>query len=302
MTKVNLFFWILLLLLLSVAPVLDNLAEGTVEIAALAAILVLGVPHGAIDNVLFLERSRVTTLQFYVWYLGAIALNVVAWFVFPLLSFFFFLVISAYHFGQAQLSASFPNKTFFSSVLFTSWGTTVLAAFIYFNSTELITLMGAEADTQVFTTLVSPSSSLYLLLISTSLTLGLLVTSVLRGALRWEMLIGELWILGCIFLAAELFSFLVGFGLFFVAIHAFKVMETEFNHFYTSLSWRSVWRFIRKLAPLSLLSFFGITSLILLVHFSWINLSYRLLMLITISSITLPHAFVMERFYHFMKR
>jgi len=51
----------------------------------------VGIPHGAIDHIIFFEENRaVSTFQFYFFYFSLMAGYVLAWLVLPLWSFIFF--------------------------------------------------------------------------------------------------------------------------------------------------------------------------------------------------------------------
>ena len=57
-------------------------------------------------------------------------------------------------------------------------------------------------------------------------------------------------------------------------------------------------KFLKLLAPYSLLSIFGTTLLLFLSYFNYITYSIPFLAIIIISVITLPHAIVMNIFYN----
>jgi hypothetical protein len=74
-------------------------------------------------------------------------------------------------------------------------------------------------------------------------------------------------------------------------------MQSEFNHFFEQSSFKNLLQFIYKLLPLTVVSMVGLTIVVFLIYKEYIHISLPLLMLIAISSITLPHVFVMEKFY-----
>lgn len=79
-------------------------------IIAVALIVLIGIPHGANDHLLFfnlfkkraLEEGSKTAL-FFLYYLGLIFLYVCSWFFLPAFSLGIFILISIYHFGQSNL-------------------------------------------------------------------------------------------------------------------------------------------------------------------------------------------------------
>jgi len=76
----------------------------------LAGLLVVGIPHGALDHRVEVELRDGETGHagsgFYVAYLGAFALVVGCWFVSPMAASLGFLAVAAGHFGQGDLSWS----------------------------------------------------------------------------------------------------------------------------------------------------------------------------------------------------
>jgi Brp/Blh family beta-carotene 15,15'-monooxygenase len=298
MTKTNFIFISLFLLLLPAFPLVTQLSSFNQNLFALSIILILGIPHGAIDNVIYLEKSRISPVKFYLFYLTTIFINAALWFFFPLLSISIFIIISSYHFGQSQFARIFKRKGLISNVTFFLWGFSVIMGFIYFNLAELTILIETEIMFREFTFFFTHDIIYYVLLTSTILTLTLFAVLFLKGRLKAESLIIETLVLALIYLTAYLFTFLTGFALFFIALHSFKMLQEEFNYLYRSANWSSVTRFIHKLLPLTLISILGVMVILSLIYFDLLNITYAFALLIIISSITLPHVYVMEKFYH----
>lgn len=100
-----------------------------------AVLLFIGIPHGAMDHVVdaAIENwdSSKLFVPFYAWYLSAIAIYIVGWLLFPTFSFVMFLVITAYHFGQADTQYLGLSKNY-SRVLSLLRGL-MIAAFLMFS-------------------------------------------------------------------------------------------------------------------------------------------------------------------------
>jgi hypothetical protein len=75
-------------------------------------------------------------------------------------------------------------------------------------------------------------------------------------------------------------------------------MNDEFKFFKKENKDFTIWKFLKLLAPYSILSIIGTTILILLSYFNIISYSIPFLSIIIISVITLPHAIVMNIFYN----
>lgn len=296
MLRSNLLFYALILVLFSLAPVIGAIDYNLQNLISLSILFLLGIPHGSIDNMLFLEASKMSTLRFFVVYILIILLYAAAWMVMPFICLVLFLLISGYHFGQSQFSESAIPKRL-SRYLYLTWGLGVIYSFIYFNVEELNGLIALHDDLKTLRPLFSENLSRYTWLTLNGLTLTMMLAFWIKGMLDLQKMASEIFILLIIVATAKLFSFLVGFTAFFVIVHAFNVMGHEFEYVKQKNADIGLGEFITQLIPLSFVSFIGISMLFAAVYFGWIAISYPLLVLIMISSITLPHAYVMETFY-----
>jgi hypothetical protein len=94
-----------------------------------------------------------------------------------------------------------------------------------------------------------------------------------------------------------LFSAFIAFSLFFVCLHSLKVMFQEYFYCKEKLQLNSVYQFVRLLLPLTIISLMGIIFILIVVFkFDKLDLIPYIL-LILLSCITIPHSFVMEKFY-----
>lgn len=260
-------------------------------------ILLLGIPHGAIDNVLYLKNHNVKNSHFIYIYLLVVAANVAIWIYAPVLAYILFLVVSAYHFGQSQVSHYFNNQPFIHRTLYLSWGLSVLSALIYWNHLEITTLTNQFSDFTAFSLVHQKDFLLYLYGTSTAYTIGVLLWLVRSTKISLEHFAMEIFVLSLIFICFYITPLVVGFTLYFVILHSYKVLREEYGFLYSDQSVHSVSDFIRMVLPLTLFSFAGIAFLFSLIFFDILSLSYGYCLLIIISSITLPHVVVMNKFY-----
>lgn len=296
-SNTNKLFVVLVVVLVGLSWLIPGIDTRTQNIVSILGILLLGIPHGAIDNLLYLEKSTMSPFRFYAFYLGFLGINVVGWLLFPVVFFILFLALSAYHFGQSQFSDHLQGNKLLKIGTYFTWGFSVILAFAIFNLDELTSIIQQEVDLTSFQPLLNPSGLLQLFLGSTVVWIAIMVLAILKKEITMRYFSSELLILGFLFLVAYSFSFLPGFALFFIVIHSLKVLQSEFNHFFKQSSLKNLLEFIYKLLPLTLVSMVGLAFVVLMIQQEYIRLSIPLLMLIAISSITLPHVFVMEKFY-----
>ena len=101
-------------------------------ILCLFLILILGICHGALDNIkgkklleLFGYKS---TIFFYFAYIIISLLIIILWLVFPNIVLFLFLIVAAYHFGKEDTVFTFKKNFFISECLFFLKGSSVIIA------------------------------------------------------------------------------------------------------------------------------------------------------------------------------
>ncbi len=101
-------------------------------IVCLFLILILGISHGALDNIkgkklLKLLRYK-QTVSFYLAYVLLSSMIIIFWLIFPNTILLLFLIVAAYHFGKEDTVFCFKKKFFMSECLFFLKGSTVIVA------------------------------------------------------------------------------------------------------------------------------------------------------------------------------
>ena len=261
-------------------------------------ILLFGIPHGAIDHILFFRKRSMSQLQFYALYLGLIVLFVAAWFYFPILSFVFFLVLSAFHFGESQFVDAKLSLWKFNPLLFLFWGLALLATLVYYNMGELVSITAYFKDTQDLAVVYNPDLIFTFFASTNIVTLALLIYLYVTKYINIKRLSSELFLIALIHLTFFLFPFTIGFTLYFVVLHSIRVMNQEYLFFKAEDTSFSFLKFLKLLLPYSLLSIFFTSVLLVLSHLGYLGISIPFLSIIIISVITLPHAIVMHIFYN----
>ena len=261
-------------------------------------ILSFGIPHGAIDHVLFFKKRSMTKLKFYILYIGLIVLFVLLWWKFPLISFLFFLILSAFHFGESQfVDAKFKLRNF-NPLLFLFWGLALLATLMYYNINELASITAYFQDTKDFAVVYKKDLFFYFFAITNITTLTLILYFFIKNQMSKRRLSSELFLIALIHLTFFLFPFIIGFTLYFVVLHSIRVMNQEYLFFKSEDANFSMIDFLKLLLPYSMLSIFFTSILLALSHWGFLKISIPYLSIIIISVITLPHAIVMHIFYN----
>ncbi|MGD1844156.1 MAG: Brp/Blh family beta-carotene 15,15'-dioxygenase [Salibacteraceae bacterium] len=296
MNKVVFYFIALIILLLPLEQLEGNSVEIIKAITCSFFILTLGVAHGAIDNVLYGIKGKTANIRFIAIYVFIALLNALLWVLFPSLGLISFLVLSAYHFGQSQLIDCNLEGKWQNRILFFSWGALLLSGLLFLNGEEIAHL---NIDSPLTLAVLEPliSASLWLTLLFAVPTLGILGYQTHRGAISLNRFLLEIYLLLLTAIAFYLFSLLLGFTLYFILLHSTKVLIQEFDFLKKSDLLKSKKQFIKMLLPFTLLALVGAGLTVALLALLNVDFFSPVWALVFTSSITLPHAFVMDAFY-----
>ena len=95
-------------------------------------ILILGISHGALDNIKGKKLLKLfgykQAVYFYLAYVLISSLIIIFWLMFPNTILLLFLIVAAYHFGKEDTVFFFRKKFFISECLFFFKGSTVIIA------------------------------------------------------------------------------------------------------------------------------------------------------------------------------
>ena len=109
-------------------------------IFCLFLILILGISHGALDNVKGAKLLKLFgykhIISFYLAYMFISLLIIIFWMIFPNTVLFLFLVVAAYHFGKEDTVFAFRKKFFISECLFFLKGSAVIIVPLLLNREE----------------------------------------------------------------------------------------------------------------------------------------------------------------------
>lgn len=296
-------FYILFVLNLGIAIIsyfLGPLPEYIQLTMAATLVTLIGIPHGAIDNTLFLKTTQSNETIFYSFYLTLIAIYVLLWVYLPVISMVFFLILSSYHFGQSQLQRYQKIGKRTRNWLYFIWGTAVLSGLIFLQYENITKLMKESNDLMVFESLFT--YVYFKVIFYTSLLIFLCLIFVNRKEMKKGNILKELLYLTLILSTFYFQPVLLGFSLYFAATHSLEVMFSEFKFLKQKENSMGALAFIRSLIPFTVLSIVGASILMGMIQLGWLHISHSFLVFIVIASLTLPHSIVMELFYRNLNR
>jgi len=270
---------------------LDNQVIGSIILISF-----FGIPHGAIDNIIYLSSNNITRVRFYLLYIVTIIVYCVLWWLTPIISLVFFLFLSSYHFGESQLvDYSFVSK---KRIIYLFWGFALLSNLIFYNNNELLLLSNQFIDTESFSNIFNVLIFKYIFYFSNLIIFSLLVYENYKLSISNQHLMNEIFLLILIHITFYLFPIIISFTLYFIFLHSIKVLKQEFDYLKSLQSDLNLLKFIKLLYPHTLLSIVFLMIFLLLMNFGYINISLFLFSIIGISIITLPHAIIMTNFYN----
>lgn len=272
-------------LILAFAIIFFGLESSYSVLLFLIVMLSIGIPHGSVDHIIAFINPKArkfdSKLIFYVVYLSLIVFNIILWVISPFLGLLVFLIISCYHFGETQVIGYNPTD---NKILNFVIGANILLSLFLNNIVELQEILYilpqfASLDLSAF-------DSVFFLLIS----VAILMLSIVNFEIKRKVpLYAEITILYMVFFHTDL---LTSFALYFGFCHSLPMLMLEFKEFKTD----SFMKFYFKTLPFTILSIiFGF----LLYQFNNDLLTSDNLILfvfIIISSLTLPHVFIMKDF------
>ncbi|MDF1695874.1 MAG: Brp/Blh family beta-carotene 15,15'-dioxygenase [Saprospiraceae bacterium] len=267
---------------------------------AVCSILIafIGIPHGAIDHILFIKTTKVKPMAFYASYVALMLSYLVLWFLLPMFSFAVFLILSAYHFGESQFAEIKIKHKAIKSILFMTWGLNILSALILYNQVEFQSVFSANSDLAQLLPIASTSILQTILVITSTILLTMGAAYLFGKNRKFELLFREIYTLFLIHITFYLIPLLPAFTLYFVILHSAKVLVDEYTFLHQLVKGYSIYDFIKALTPFTVLSLIGAATIGLLIHYGLFDFSYILIAIVLISILTLPHSIVMNRFYN----
>jgi Brp/Blh family beta-carotene 15,15'-monooxygenase len=122
-------------------------------------ILILGISHGALDDIKGKKLSKLfgykSSFSFYLTYVLISLLIIICWLIFPNIILLLFLIVASYHFGKEDTVFSFKKRYWIPECLYFLKGSTVIIAPLLFQkdkTNEIFQTLNFNVfDSQIFT-------------------------------------------------------------------------------------------------------------------------------------------------------
>lgn len=263
-------------------------------------IALTGIPHGALDHIVASANDvksgrRFHFGKFLVKYLVAVILYAVCWIYFPSISLLFFLLISAWHFGETDIPNF--NKEWLWNINRLLWGSFVLLLILLTHQEETETILYRITSNAEWVKISWVFLCKYQYLVLSSIGLPVLLLCSLNALQNKEQFSVTCFINLILILAISVFlPLLPAFALYFGGWHAIRSFEMIFHFLKTQQAHRQMnivgmWK---KTLPMTILA--GLFFIIAAYTWSTMGITSDPLpvVFIFLSVITLPHLDVMN--------
>ncbi len=272
----------------------DSIPYNTQLIFFVSLILLTGIPHGALDHLIQKTTDKHFNRQydfvgFLVKYLSLMAFYAMAWYWFAGFSLVFFLIISAWHFGETDLEKA-PKNALIWSFTRLLYGFYVLSFILLTHSDEaspvIEQMINKQAKALTYWHFIHQNVKQILYLLGLSLS-TILIVAQSQHFIAFDK--ARLLRLCLVLLISVWLPLLPAFALYFGGWHslcAFDNIHTYLQKDYPSLSFKQVYL---KALPLTAIAIVFLGTFFWYQHHFMQQYDPFAILFIFISLITLPH-------------
>ena len=259
----------------------------TLIILCLFLILIVGISHGALDNLKGKKLFKLLGLNFnflfYSSYIFISLLIIFAWLLFPNIILFIFLIVASYHFGKEDTVFKVKKKFLLNEILFFLKGSSVIIAPLLFQR-EGTNEIFATLNFYVFESYFFNDFSLIIFLLLSFLS-GIYLSNTKSINLKYIMVLDYFSIIILNLFLTPILAFTIYFCFLHSVRHSISLIKEIDRSFK-----KGVKKFIMKALPLTM-----ITGLIFLISIYFLNNLYKIdeaiykVIFIGLASLTFPH-------------
>ena len=256
-------------------------------ILCLFFILILGISHGALDNIKGKKLLKLfgykSIIIFYIIYILISLLIVICWLVFPNTVLFLFLIVAAYHFGKEDTVFSFKKRFFLSEFLFFLKGSSIIIAPLLLQrekTNEIFTILNFDIFKSSFF-----SDQFLIVLLCLSFLSSIYISNHKNNNLKGVMIMD----FSSIILLNFFLTPILAFTFYFCFLHSIRHSITLI--FELDKSFRSgLKKFIIKSIPLTVITGIGfLIAIFFLNNVYELNEAIYKVIFIGLASLTFPH-------------
>lgn len=286
--------------LLAYQSVLGNLPITLQVTYFIAMIALTGIPHGALDHIVANANNerlgkRFHFGKFLLKYVLAVIMYAICWIYLPSISLLFFLIISAWHFGETDIPNF--NKQWLWNINRLLWGSFVLLLILLTHQQETESILLRITNNAIWVSNTWTFLCKHQVSVLSAIGMPVLLLSGLNAIKHKEQFSYTCFLNLIIILAISIYlPLLPAFAIYFGGWHAIRSFELIFQYLTVQQAYRQMnivgmWK---KTMPMTLLAalFFVIAS------YTWSSMGITSdplpVVFIFLSVITLPHLDVMN--------
>jgi beta-carotene 15,15'-dioxygenase len=302
-TNIRVEFFLLLLGVLTLLYhfLLHPIPNNTQMIILLSLVLLVGVPHGALDFLVdeqneALNNNPFSLKKFLVVYLTRLFVFALFWLL-PWLAFSLFIVFSIFHFGETDMSAIVkPNK--YAVLLYFSYGSLILSILLLSHLPEI-------QDSLPAVSVFLQEHNLYEFLINKTLHIITFFSVLFLIIFFLQQKSGNIKPMGfydivqfvCLLFLLVYLPLMLAFTFYFALWHSILSVRNIFAYFKNFNSGKKLTLICSKSLLFSLLALGSIIGLYFIMQYYVPNFNMLFALLIVLSVLTLPHLTVMHGMY-----
>lgn len=264
------------------------------------SVVIIGIPHGAIDHVIAAElfgfnQKLQDHLLFYSSYLLIMIFVGALWIFFPIGGMIFFLAISIYHFGQADMEDFLIKKRKSNVIFHLARGTLIIGLIVFVQTDETFPIMteAMRIDTSTLEAILPPS----FITVTVILLIYLAIVSLggfTKRITRFGSFLADSLLLALVLVIS---GPLIGFAIYFALWHSAGHINEMRQFFESRNKFLTLPQFYWKAIPFTLVSILGLTMLLGINQAYGLEGQFLSLMFILISVLTLPHMVIVDKMY-----
>lgn len=257
------------------------------SIIALLMIVLIGLPHGALDGAIAIHlgagRSIASIIQFLLLYVLCGLIVILLWYNFSSISLAVFLIISMIHFGWGDSNSKINSLTFLQIICH---GGIVVFGIVYFHIKEVTPLFDMLTQNK---SNIPIQLSIYFFYIVSLLTIIYFCLTLRIHALRIRFLE-----LSVVWLIVIFFPPLLGFAVYFCFIHTARHVRNIWIELKVEISRKTI---ITQALVLTLISWLmGIMAFYTL-DTGGLDVNIIRIIFIGLAALTVPHMILVDGFY-----
>ena len=250
-------------------------------------ILILGISHGALDNIKGKKLLKLfgykQTVSFYLIYLLISSLIIIFWLIFPNTILLLFLIVAAYHFGKEDTVFKINIKGIKKDILFLIKGSSIIIAPLLFNfekTNEIFLMLNFDLFDKIIITKILLTIILILSFIS-----GLILSNLKNVDYKSLTIMDFISIILLNYFLNPILAFTIYFCLLHSIRHSLTLIFELDSKFSTGLE-----KFAKKALPLTFMTaLIYLLSIYNLSSFYELNNAIYKVIFIGLASLTFPH-------------